>query len=59
MNERQQILADLIVSALLAVPDVDREDVCQAIRHNGVFCFACGIGSRERPNRNCQCGNDQ
>ena len=59
MNERQQKTFDQCIDALLSLPWLEREDVCGALRFNHIFCWECGHGSRENPNKNCQCSNDE
>jgi len=57
--EHHTVLIDRIMEALLALPPARRAEVCDALRYNDVFCVYCGRGSRERPNRRCQCMNDE
>lgn len=52
-------LADAFVTLLLAIPESQRGEVIDAINHNEFFCAHCGFGSIEKPNRNCQCWNDE
>lgn len=51
--------AAAIMAMFLAVPEVGRSDVIDKIRYNNIFCMNCGTGSIERPNRHCQCDNDE
>lgn len=58
MNGDQIAAREAIIKLLLALPWPEREDVFSSVRHNGIFCTACGYGSPERPNTDCQCCND-
>ena len=58
MKMRQTYAKSMIINLLLALPYTEREEVCRAIMHNGIFCFSCGYGEPATPNPNCQCGND-
>ena len=49
---------DEIVKLLLALSEEERTDCFAEVRYNGIFCCACGFGSSEAPNANCQCEND-
>ena len=47
-----------ILDLFLAVPQEQRNVVASEVRHNPYFCFECGYGTKEKPNTNCQCWND-
>lgn len=57
-SSKAEIAAEPLIEALLALPWAERADVFSAIRWNGIFCTACGIGERTAPNGRCQCEND-
>lgn len=59
MTEAQQAAFDTAMKALLSVPWDQREDVCAALRFNKIFCWECGYGEPDSPNKNCQCTNDE
>ena len=59
MNANQEATANKITESLLALPWQEREDVIHAVRFNNIFCWHCGYGSRETPNPDCQCWNDE
>lgn len=59
MDAEQEKAESAILSVLLALPWDKREDVIDAVLHNGIFCPACGIGSVDRPNPKCHCSNDE
>ena len=59
MTKQQQEARDKVVEILLTLPWSLRKEVCSSVKHNGIFCFSCGWGSREIPNDNCQCWNDE
>jgi hypothetical protein len=59
MSEADSDLAEKIISMLLAVPETQRAGIVSHIRHNGIFCADCGWGSRDHPNPDCQCMNDE
>lgn len=50
--------ADEIIDLLLAIPFGNRPYVLDMIRNNGIVCLHCGLGSKERPNLNCHCENE-
>ena len=51
--------AEAILVLLLDCPEQERALLCASLQYNEVFCWHCGYGSRETPNANCQCGNDE
>lgn len=52
-------VAEKIIEALLALPEDDRAAAIAEIHRNDIFCWQCGYGTREEPNRHCQCWNDE
>lgn len=58
-EEEKAALSERMIDMLLALDFQDREDVFARVRFNDVFCVHCGWGSREKPNGNCQCTNDE
>lgn len=52
-------LARSIVDLLLELPWQEREHVISDVLCNGIFCCHCGLGSRDEPNPDCQCTNDE
>lgn len=48
-----------ILAILLALEPDDRVTVFAEVRFNGIFCPECGFGSRDDPNENCPCSNDE
>jgi hypothetical protein len=59
MNERQEAASDRILKILLGLPEGERAEVIGDVKYNGIFCHHCGYGTKERPNVNCQCWNDE
>jgi hypothetical protein len=51
--------AETIMETLMALPWEKRTSVWNAVMFNNMFCVHCGYGSREHPNGNCQCTNDE
>ena len=47
-----------IIDILLKLEPHERAEAFSAVRHNGLFCVACGYGEPEHPNKFCQCEND-
>jgi len=47
------------IELFLSIPFEKRSETFSALKYNGIFCAECGYGSRERPNQNCQCWNDE
>lgn len=50
---------ELLIEQFLALPWQERAEVFVAVKHNGIFCAACGYGERATPNPDCQCENDE
>lgn len=59
MTPEFEAARDAIIARLLALPWQDRAEVFKSVRFNDFFCCACGYGSVEDPNKNCQCENDE
>ena len=52
-------VGETIIKLLLDLPPEERAAAMEVVRFNGLFCCACGTGSAEHPNPNCQCWNDE
>jgi len=59
LRPAQRMAAKIIFETMYALLWEQREEVWKRISHNGIFCVHCGIGSKEHPNPNCQCQNDE
>lgn len=44
-----------IMAILLSLPPADRAIVLAEINHNGILCIECGVGERDKPNKDCAC----
>ena len=51
--------AEKIIDIFLALPWETRSRAISAVQYNDIFCWHCGMGSREHPNPDCQCWNDE
>jgi len=59
MNSRQRIIVEVTLQKLLELSWTERVEVLHAINNNKIFCPNCGYGSKENPNPDCQCNNDE
>lgn len=59
MNAKQTAAYEAIFKALIDLPESELAEVIECVGSNGIFCCACGYGSYEKPNPNCQCENDE
>lgn len=51
--------AKAIVDALLLLNPDGRVHFLNQLKYNDIFCDKCGYGSKESPNPDCQCWNDE
>ena len=56
--EEERAIMDIVAILRTLAPE-QRASVFLAIRFNDEFCVHCGHGSKEYPNPNCQCMNDE
>lgn len=58
MTIAQEEAVAAIMKILLSFKWNEREEVFSSVRYNDIFCYHCGMGEPDRPNKNCQCWND-
>ena len=54
-NTTPKLMAKVIVGMLLQYSSDDRAEIMGEVAANEIFCTACGVGSMEHPNGDCQC----